>query len=118
MFRPPIAVDPKFRVPSSQVFHVGLEREIRSGFAAYADYFFKDIRNILGVRVTNLAFEARLPDDLARDAARHRGSTHQHVRPLVTAGTTRRLSPDFERERRGGSSSRRRIPSRTPLTIC
>jgi Carboxypeptidase regulatory-like domain/TonB dependent receptor-like, beta-barrel len=63
-FRPPIAVDPRLRVPHSQVFHVGLEREIRGGFAAYADYFFKDIRNILGIRVTNLAFEARLPDHL------------------------------------------------------
>ena len=62
VFRPPIAVDPKFRVPHSQMLHVGMEREIHSGFAVYADYFFKDIRNILGVRVTNLAFEARLTD--------------------------------------------------------
>jgi hypothetical protein len=60
-FRPPIAVDPKFRTPYSQAFHVGLQREITSSLAAYADYFYKDIRNILGVRLTNLAFEARMP---------------------------------------------------------
>jgi hypothetical protein len=29
--------------------------------ALFADYFHKDMRNILGVRLTNLAFEARLP---------------------------------------------------------
>lgn len=54
-------VDPKFRTPYSHAFHVGLQREITSSLAAYADYFYKDIRNILGVRLTNLAFEARLP---------------------------------------------------------
>ena len=61
VFRPPIAIDPEFRVPHSQVFHVGVQREIHPGLAAYADYFYKDIRDILGVRITNLAFEARLP---------------------------------------------------------
>jgi len=60
-YRPPIAVDPKFRTPYSQAFHVGLQREITRSLAAYADYFYKDIRNILGVRLTNLAFEARMP---------------------------------------------------------
>ena len=62
-YRPPIAVDPKFRTPFSQSFHVGAQREIRGGLVAYADYFYKDIRNILGVRLTNLALEARLPGD-------------------------------------------------------
>ena len=60
-YRPPIAVDSKFRTPYSQAFHVGLQREITRSLAAYADYFYRDIRNILGVRLTNLAFEARMP---------------------------------------------------------
>jgi hypothetical protein len=60
-YRAPIAVDPKFRTPYSQAFHVGLQREITRSLATYADYFYKDIRNILGVRLTNLAFEARMP---------------------------------------------------------
>jgi hypothetical protein len=58
---PPIAVDSRFRTPYSSAFHLGVERELRKELAAYADYFHKDIRNILGVRLTNLAFEARLP---------------------------------------------------------
>ncbi len=60
-YRPPIAVDSKFRTPYSHALHVGLQRELTPSLAAYADYFYKDIRNILGVRLTNLAFEARLP---------------------------------------------------------
>jgi hypothetical protein len=60
-YRPPIAVDPKFRTPYSQAFHVGLQRGITTNVAAYADYFYRDIRDILGVRLTNLAFEARMP---------------------------------------------------------
>jgi hypothetical protein len=40
---------------------VGIQRELTADFALYADYFHKDIRDILGVRVANLAFEARLP---------------------------------------------------------
>src|ERR1700674_4891436 len=60
-YRPPIAVDPIFRTPYSQAFHVGLQREMNRNLAIYADYFYKDIRNILGVRLTNLAFEARMP---------------------------------------------------------
>jgi hypothetical protein len=60
-FRPPIAVDSKFRTPYSQAFHVGLQRQLGNDFAVFADYFYKDIRNILGVRLTNLAFEARMP---------------------------------------------------------
>ena len=61
-YRPPIAVDSKFRTPYSQAFHAGLQREITKNIAGYVDYYYRDIRNILGVRLTNLAFEARLPD--------------------------------------------------------
>jgi hypothetical protein len=60
-YRPPIAVDAEFRTPYTESFHIGLQREIDRGLAIYADYFYKDIRNILGVRLTNLAFQARLP---------------------------------------------------------
>ena len=60
-YRPPVTVAPEFRTPFTRSFHVGVQREVRNGFAAHGDYFFKDIRNILGVRLSNLAFEARLP---------------------------------------------------------
>jgi hypothetical protein len=60
-YRPPIAIDSKFRTPYSQALHVGVQRELAKNLVAYGDYFFRDIRNILGVRLTNLAFEARIP---------------------------------------------------------
>ena len=60
-YRPPIAVDSRFRTPYSGAFHLGLQREITQSLVAYADYFHRDIHNILGVRLTNLAFEARMP---------------------------------------------------------
>jgi hypothetical protein len=58
---PPLAVDSRFRTPYSRTFHLGAQHELNRELAAYADYFHKDIRNILGVRLTNLAFEARMP---------------------------------------------------------
>lgn len=60
--RPPITVDAKFRTPYTRAFHIGLQRQIKVNWLVYGDFFHKDIRNILGVRLTNLAFEARLPD--------------------------------------------------------
>jgi hypothetical protein len=60
-YRAPIAVDSRFRTPFTRSFHVGVQRVVRKDMVAYTEYFHKDIRNILGVKLTNLAFEARLP---------------------------------------------------------
>jgi hypothetical protein len=57
----PITVDPKFRTPYTNGFHVGLQRELSSDMATQLDYYHKSIDNILGVRDANLAFEARIP---------------------------------------------------------
>ena len=57
----PIGVDPSFSTPYTNGFHVGLQRELSSEMAIQFDYFHKSIDNILGVRDTNLAFEARIP---------------------------------------------------------
>jgi hypothetical protein len=59
--RIPITVAPGFHTPHTLTAHVGIQRQLTADFAAYADFFHKDIRDILGVRVANLAFEARLP---------------------------------------------------------
>lgn len=56
----PITVDSRFRTPYTSNFHVGVQRELTSNMAISADYFHKQINHILGVRATNLAFEARL----------------------------------------------------------
>jgi hypothetical protein len=57
----PITVDPNFKTPYTNGFHAGLQRELSSDMLIQLDYFHKSIDNILGVRNTNLAFEARIP---------------------------------------------------------
>ena len=61
-YRPPIAVNGSFRTPYTEAFHAGVQRKLTNSLAVYVDYFCRDIRNILGVRLANLAFEARMPD--------------------------------------------------------
>lgn len=60
-FQVPITVDPAFKTPYTRSFHFGIQREIGSKMVLQADYYYRDIRNMLGVRTTNLAFEARMP---------------------------------------------------------
>jgi len=57
----PITVDPSFKTPYTNGLHVGVQRELSPAMAIQVDYFHKAIDNILGVRDTNLAFEARIP---------------------------------------------------------
>jgi hypothetical protein len=57
----PITVDPGFKTPYTGAVHVGVQRAISSNFVIQADYHYRYMRNMLGVRTTNLAFEARLP---------------------------------------------------------
>jgi hypothetical protein len=57
----PITVDPGFKTPHTNGFYVGLQRQLSSDTAIQLDYYHKSIDNILGVRDTNLAFEARIP---------------------------------------------------------
>ena len=57
----PISVAPGFKTPYTNGLHVGVQRELSSEMAIQFDYFHKGIDNILGVRDTNLAFEARIP---------------------------------------------------------
>lgn len=57
----PITVDPNFKVPRTYNWHVGVQRELLSDMVVTFDYYHKDIADILTVRATNLAFEARIP---------------------------------------------------------
>lgn len=61
VFSVPVTVDSAFRTPYTRAFHLGAQREITSNTVLQADYYHRDIRNMLGVRTTNLAFEARIP---------------------------------------------------------
>jgi hypothetical protein len=61
VFLIPITVDPGFKTPYTRAFHLGVQREITRDVVIQADYYHRDMRNMLGVRTTNLAFEARMP---------------------------------------------------------
>lgn len=56
----PVTVDSQFRTPYTSGFHGGVQRQLSTNTAISVDYYHKNIDHILGVRATNLAFEARL----------------------------------------------------------
>jgi outer membrane receptor protein involved in Fe transport len=57
----PITVDANFKVPYTRNFHAGVQQGIGGDMVMTFDYYHKDIVDILTVRATNLAFEARMP---------------------------------------------------------
>lgn len=59
----PISVDPNFKVPYTRNFHAGLQQGFGNDMAFTFDYYHKDIVDVLTVRATNLAFEARMPNE-------------------------------------------------------
>ena len=56
----PVTVDPSFATPYSRSYTLGVQRQLGSDFSVSLDYYHKDIINILGVRQTNLPFDARI----------------------------------------------------------
>jgi outer membrane receptor for ferrienterochelin and colicin len=57
----PITVDPNFRTPYTRNYDVSVQHQFNENMMFEVTYYHKDIRNVLGVRDTNLAFDARLP---------------------------------------------------------
>lgn len=55
----PTTIDGTFRTPHTLSFSVGVQREITKDSVIEVDYFHRDIRNLLGVRKSNLAFQSR-----------------------------------------------------------
>jgi hypothetical protein len=56
----PTAVADSFETPHTLGYTVGVQRELTSDMAVTVDYFHRDIRNLLGLRVSNIAFESRV----------------------------------------------------------
>ncbi len=56
----PIGIDSSFKTPHTLGFSVGLQREILKDVVVGADYYHREIRNLLGVRAVNLPFRARV----------------------------------------------------------
>lgn len=56
----PTAIDGSFQTPHTFGFNVGVQRELGKNMVIEADYFHRAIRDTLGVRSSNLAFESRV----------------------------------------------------------
>jgi hypothetical protein len=56
----PTAIDGSFKIPHTLGFNIGVQRELTNDMVIEADYFHREIRNLLGIRTTNLPFEARV----------------------------------------------------------
>jgi hypothetical protein len=56
----PVTIDPGFATPYTRSFTLGVQRQLTNDWVISVDYYHKDIKNILGVRETNLPFAARI----------------------------------------------------------
>jgi hypothetical protein len=59
--RIPVTVDPSFRTPYTSSMQAGIQRELGRDVVVEANYYHRDMYNIVGVRNSNLAFIARIP---------------------------------------------------------
>jgi hypothetical protein len=56
----PTTIDDSFKTPHTLSISVGVQREIGKDMVIEADYYHRDIRDLLGVRKSNLAFQSRV----------------------------------------------------------
>jgi hypothetical protein len=56
----PVTIDPSFATPYTRSYTLGVQRQLSNDWVISVDFYHKAIENILGVRETNLPFEARL----------------------------------------------------------
>jgi len=56
----PTAVDSTFKTPHTLSFSVGVQREVTKDLVVEFDYFHREINNLLGPRLSNLAFRSRV----------------------------------------------------------
>lgn len=56
----PVTIDPSFATPYTRSYTIGVQRQFSNDWVVSADYYHKGIENILGVRETNLPFDARI----------------------------------------------------------
>ena len=56
----PVTIDPSFATPYTRSYTLGVQQQIGRDFVLAIDGYHKDIRNILGVRQTNIPFDARV----------------------------------------------------------
>ena len=56
----PTSVDGTFKTPNTLGFSIGVQRSITKDIVFEADYYHREMRNLLGVRLSNLAFRSRV----------------------------------------------------------
>ncbi|HKZ81584.1 MAG TPA: TonB-dependent receptor [Pyrinomonadaceae bacterium] len=56
----PTSIDESFKTPHTLGFSAGVQRQIGNDMVVEADYYHRDIRNLLGVRESNIDFAARV----------------------------------------------------------
>lgn len=56
----PTEVAETFDTPHTLGYNIGVQRELGADMSFEADYFHRDIRNLLGIRNANIAFESRV----------------------------------------------------------
>jgi hypothetical protein len=56
----PTALAETFDTPHTLGYNIGMQRELATDMSFEADYFHRDIRNLLGLRNSNIAFESRV----------------------------------------------------------
>jgi hypothetical protein len=56
----PTDIADSFDTPHTLGYNIGVQRELTTDMAIEADYFHRDIRNLLGIRNANIAFESRV----------------------------------------------------------
>ena len=56
----PTSIDGSFKTPHTLSFSVGVQRELTKDMLVEVDYYHRDIRNLLGVRESNIDFAARV----------------------------------------------------------
>jgi len=56
----PITLDSTFKTPHTLGTNIGVQHEIARDMVIEIDYFHREMRNLLGVRASNLAFESRV----------------------------------------------------------
>ena len=57
----PIQVDPSFKTPSTEAFHLGLQQQIGRHQIIGIELHHREMKNLLGIRQTNLKYESRVP---------------------------------------------------------
>lgn len=82
----PTSADSTFKTPHTLSFSVGVQREITKDLVVEGDYYHREMRNLLGVRLSNLAFRSRV------------AGIGRSFDPPNTTGEIRTFGPFFEGE--------------------